>query len=71
MGLTNALVTGGAGFLGSHVTAELPRPGSAVRVLCNVFTGSRANLAAVRGDLGLLGSACSVAQPPGTILAEC
>ena len=52
--LTNAttvLVTGGAGFIGSHVTAELLRRGHAVSVLDNFSTGKRENLAAVGGDV--------------------
>ena len=49
-GFTNAttvLVTGGAGLIGSHFTAELLRRGLAVRVLANVSTGKRVNLAAL------------------------
>ena len=45
--LTTVLVTGGAGFIGSHVTADLLRRGHAVRVLDNFSTGKRENLAAV------------------------
>ena len=52
--MTTVLVTGGAGFIGSHVTAELLRRGHAVRVLGNSSTCSRADLAAVGGDVELV-----------------
>jgi UDP-glucose 4-epimerase len=39
------LVTGGCGFIGSHLTAALIARGAAVRVLDDLSTGSRANLA--------------------------
>ena len=38
------LVTGGAGFIGSHVVHELVRRGEVVRVLDNLATGGLANL---------------------------
>jgi len=41
---TTFLVTGGAGFIGSHVTARLLAEGARVRVLDNLSTGSLANL---------------------------
>jgi UDP-glucose 4-epimerase len=44
------LVTGGAGFIGSHIVAALVRRGDAVRVLDNFCTGKRENLAAAAGD---------------------
>ena len=40
-----ALVTGGAGFIGSHLAEALVRRGAQVVVLDNLSTGSRANLA--------------------------
>jgi nucleoside-diphosphate-sugar epimerase len=43
------LVTGGAGFIGSHLAEELTRRGHRVRVADNFSTGKRANLAHVPG----------------------
>ena len=39
------LVTGGAGFIGSHIVEELVARGEAVRVLDNFSTGRRGNIA--------------------------
>jgi len=39
------LVTGGAGFIGSHIVERLVHDGQAVRVIDNFITGKRANLA--------------------------
>jgi len=41
------LVTGGAGFIGSHLTEELVRRGERVRVVDSLITGKRQNLAHV------------------------
>jgi nucleoside-diphosphate-sugar epimerase len=43
------LVTGGAGFIGSHLTEELARRGHSVRVADNLNTGHRRNLAHIPG----------------------
>ncbi len=43
------LVTGGAGFIGSHLAEELARRGAAVRVVDNLITGKRRNLDHVKG----------------------
>lgn len=43
------LVTGGAGFIGSHLTDELVSRGHQVRVVDSFITGKRQNLAHVQG----------------------
>jgi nucleoside-diphosphate-sugar epimerase len=43
------LVTGGAGFIGSHLTEELVRRGDQVRVVDSLITGHRKNLAHLSG----------------------
>ena len=47
--MSSYLVTGGAGFIGSHLVEELVRRGQAVRVVDNLATGQRRNLAHVDG----------------------
>jgi len=42
------LVTGGAGFIGSHIAAELARRGRRVRVLDNLSTGKLEHMASFR-----------------------
>src|SRR5919199_6982659 len=48
-GAPRALVTGGAGFIGSHLVERLIERGEHVTVLDDLSTGRRANLAAVEG----------------------
>src|SRR5713101_6410179 len=54
------LVTGGAGFIGSHLAEELVRRGHRVRVADSLITGKRRNLAHlpdvefIQGDLAEL-----------------
>jgi nucleoside-diphosphate-sugar epimerase len=51
---TRVLVTGGAGFIGSHLAARLCRAGHAVRVLDNLATGRRENLAEIGDEIELV-----------------
>jgi nucleoside-diphosphate-sugar epimerase len=48
------LVTGGAGFIGSHLAARLLADGHDVRVLDNFATGRRSNIDAIDGDVELI-----------------
>jgi nucleoside-diphosphate-sugar epimerase len=46
-----ALVTGGAGFIGSHIAAQLIESGLKVRIIDNLSTGYEKNVEAIGGDL--------------------
>jgi UDP-glucose 4-epimerase len=48
------LVTGGAGFIGSHIATALVERGDRVRVLDNLSTGDRQNLAHLDGRVELI-----------------
>ena len=54
MASRRCLVTGGCGFIGSHLVAALLARGDTVRVLDNLSTGRRANLDALLADVELL-----------------
>lgn len=45
------LVTGGAGFIGSHIAARLVERGARVRVIDDLSTGYQENLAELGGDI--------------------
>ena len=47
--MAHYLVTGGAGFIGSHLSEEVARRGHRVRVADSLITGKRSNLAHVSG----------------------
>jgi UDP-glucose 4-epimerase len=55
----NILVTGGAGFIGSHLTEELVKRGHRVRVLDDFFSGRRENLAPVKRDVEIFRGDCA------------
>src|SRR5438094_6590208 len=48
------LVTGGAGFIGSHIAETLLRQGAGVRVFDNIATGRQSNLDALKRLQGQL-----------------
>jgi nucleoside-diphosphate-sugar epimerase len=45
------LVTGGAGFIGSHIASSLAKSGARVRVIDNLSTGHRENLEEIGGEV--------------------
>lgn len=45
------IVTGGAGFIGSHIAERLLKDGHRVRIIDNFCTGKRENIAHLNGDL--------------------
>jgi nucleoside-diphosphate-sugar epimerase len=47
--MAHYLVTGGAGFIGSHLAEELVRRGERVRIVDNLITGKRENIAHLPG----------------------
>jgi nucleoside-diphosphate-sugar epimerase len=52
--VTAYLVTGGAGFIGSHIAEALARDGKKVRILDNFSTGKRENLSPLEGRCEVL-----------------
>jgi UDP-glucose 4-epimerase len=59
---TTVLVTGGFGFIGSHLVEALVKQGYKIRILDNLSTGSRDNLAVVSSqDIDLLNDWAKVA----------
>jgi len=53
------LVTGGAGFIGSHLAEALVRRGHRVRVLDNFYSGKRGNLREVAREVEVLRGDCA------------
>ena len=64
------LVTGGAGFIGSHLVERLLAAGDDVVVLDDFSTGSRDNLAAVWNDPHLTVITCDVAREAEVVRRE-
>lgn len=50
----NALITGGAGFIGSNLADELIRQGAKVRIIDSLVTGFRENLEEINGDFDFI-----------------
>ena len=49
--MSTYVVTGGAGFIGSHITEALLRQNQKVRIVDNFSTGKAANIASFRKDI--------------------
>jgi len=55
MGLSGiAMVTGGAGFIGSHIASGLLAAGARVRILDDLSTGHRENVDEIGGDVDFI-----------------
>ena len=55
MGLTGiALVTGGAGFIGSHIASALAASGARVRIIDDLSTGFSENIEEIGGDVDFI-----------------
>ena len=61
--MRRAVVTGGAGFLGSHLCEQLLAQGTEVVCLDNFLTGSRRNVAHLAGASGFQAVDCDVTGP--------
>jgi nucleoside-diphosphate-sugar epimerase len=66
-----ALVTGGGGFIGSHLVDALLARGSRTRVLDNFATGRRANLAHVADDIELIEGDIQSYERVSKAIADC
>jgi UDP-glucose 4-epimerase len=66
--MAHCLVTGGAGFIGSHIVEGLLRRGHQVRVLDNFATGTRHNLHAVQKQLTTEGLTFSLEVVEGSVV---
>jgi UDP-glucose 4-epimerase len=57
-----ALVTGGAGFIGSHIARALVEQGARVRIIDNFSTGYEANLDEIGGEIDLINASITNAD---------
>src|SRR5436190_11812631 len=62
-----ALVTGGAGFIGSNIAAALNQAGARVRVIDDLSTGYRENLDELGGEVDFINA--SVAEEAALVRA--
>ena len=64
------LVTGGAGFIGSHIATALADRGDAVRVLDNLSTGTRENIAHIADKVEFIAADVLDSKALATAMAD-
>ena len=62
--MKKVVVTGGAGFIGSHLTAKLVEEGYSVTVVDNLSTGKRARIEGLISDKKINYADCSITDLP-------
>ena len=65
-----ALVTGGAGFIGSHIASALVESGATVRVIDNLSTGYEKNIEAISADVDFVKADVADEQALNKILSD-
>jgi nucleoside-diphosphate-sugar epimerase len=65
-----ALVTGGAGFIGSHIAAALIERGARVRIIDDLSTGHRENIAEIGGDIDFIQASLTDSSALARALAD-
>jgi UDP-glucose 4-epimerase len=63
LNMVRVLVTGGAGFIGSHVVEKLLSEGNSVLVIDNLSTGRESNISHLRTNLNFHFCQCEVQSP--------
>ena len=66
-----ALVTGGAGFIGSHIAASLVSAGARVRIIDDLSTGYRENVDEIGGDVDFVHASLANEEVLRTTLDGC
>ena len=69
--MSHVLVTGGAGFIGSHLVEALLEEGRSVRVLDNFITGDPSNLFAVRHRIEVIDGDVTDAETVRMAMRNC
>lgn len=69
--MAQCLVTGGAGFIGSHLVDALLKDGHSVRVLDDFSSGSLANLAQAQGRIELIRGSVTDPEAVRNVVAGC
>ncbi len=65
-----ALVTGGAGFIGSHIAAALIERGARVRIIDDLSTGHRENISEIGGEVDFIQASLTDAKAVSRALQD-